>query len=1006
MISARMEVNVFPPGALVRDVEAPESGIGRVLQYDEETRAADVLFETAEQPRVVRPGDTVRRLWIHPGQGVRTLQGNEGLVQGFCEQEKDEPWYYNVLVGDTVEELSETEIEPLPPASGDPLDLLQALRWRGGWRFFARWNLYDKAAGWSGEAEGMPAWLATRRPVSPVSIAAAQRVLYSNEPRAVLALPTSRERRDACGLVWLALAHTDPYARALIVVPGGATRSWASRLFLDHGGRSTTHIDLVRWQQTPDFLREEVLSASPCLVVSAVALAREPDLRDSLDMLRWDLVAVEGAQLLGDDLREWLAGGAQAAAACLALLPTPETLEPSEVARWLDLTGCEVDEAALSARAKALAPLHTALAASTDDAGVLAAAAKHLPKDAYAQELVSSKDAEALRVYLSEECGLDPRLIVAHESGLEPTSPTTDQVFEAELGETAWLDHLASMPLLASDPLALAYREQLYIASAGGPHAVQAILNERALSLGATAEVPGLADLFALQPSPGEAALLTDELLVGAPGAPGEGEWIQAALPHLDHWAREGWSALGALTTRIEDHLVDGGDAAIVLVLGGSGAVEAVGKGLGRRLGEEAVAVLHDALEETDRAEVLQRFRSQAACCVLVSDEIVSGGRRVGSAELVVRLGQPLDLARMSWAGLDDVETQVVLRGSDDLSAALAERRGEAERVSAWPSQRRALREALADGVAAKAALEVREPTPVARAHDLAPARLEDATELAEILEEAGIEGDAQELRAWARSARLRLDSSGQREWNVSWRVDGLPRELPGLPDEGTGERRRLRGTFDPICAREREGLGVFAPGHPFVDALVRDARDPKGDGRLTVIRRELGPGWPGRLALVVVARCRPNTEGVPEGLARRAQRALWEEPYAEVVALFPGKEEAALPVTDRAARNVALAPFVGKEVEPKVDPDALCEAIPLQTLLACVKSGVELALSRVRAERAPLAEDAANQLREALASARAGAASRGESTEAFDRVVAGVTNEKIELEALALLVG
>ncbi|MBL4848634.1 MAG: hypothetical protein JKY65_24190, partial [Planctomycetes bacterium] len=182
---------MFPPGALVRDVEAPESGVGRVLCYDAESRAADVLFEAAEQPRVVRPGDTVRRLALQPGQGVRTLKGAEGLVQGFCERETDQPWYYNVLIGEAVQELSETELEPLPPASGDPRELLRALRWRGGWRFFTRWNLYDKAAGWSGEAMGLPAWLATRRPLSPVAIAAAQRVLFAREARAVLALPTA-----------------------------------------------------------------------------------------------------------------------------------------------------------------------------------------------------------------------------------------------------------------------------------------------------------------------------------------------------------------------------------------------------------------------------------------------------------------------------------------------------------------------------------------------------------------------------------------------------------------------------------------------------------------------------------------------------------------------------------------------------------------------------------------------------------------------------------------------
>lgn len=995
---------MFPPGALVRDVDAPERGVGRVLRYDEEQRAAEVLYENSEQPHVVRPNSTVRRLALQPGQGVRTLQGEEGLVGGFVEREEGEPWYYRVTIGSDERELIESELEPLPPRSGHPLDLLRALRWRGGWRFFARWNLADKASGWSGEAEGLPAWLAERRPLSPVALAAARRVLFAPEPRAVLALPSARERRDALGLIWLALSHETPRARMLVVVPGGATRTWASRLFLDHGGRAMTHVDLGRWQQTPDFLRDEVLGATPGIVVSAAALAFDPELRDALTMFPWELVAVESAQLLCDEVAEWVEEVAAGAMAGVCLVPPPAELDAEEACSWLGLTGVEVDRAALGARAAALSA--SACDLSLGDAELLSAARVEHAADPYAQGLTEREEVAALRVYLSEERGLDPRLIVARSSGLDAPEEPEELVVESALGEVAWLDQLGSMPLVADSALALAWRERLFEATWGGPAAVTALLEARGRTLKAPRISPTLADALGQRPSPGELALLSDELLAATPPAPGELEWIEEARGHVAQWKREGWGALEALTTRIEDHLVDGGDAAVVQVLGGTLAVEAVAAGLGEALGEEAVAILHDGLDETSRSEVLQHFRSQATCCVLVSDSVVTGGRRLGSVELSVQFGIPLDPGARGWAELDELPQQLRIRGDDAWSQALSRSLPAGSEAALWPRGRRALSEALGSPAALEAALGAAAVSAAARTLDLAPARIEEASELTDLLEEAGIEGDAQELRAWSRSLRLRLDAGNQREWSASWRTDGLDRELPGLPNEGSGDRRRVRGTFDPICAREREGLGVFAPGHPLIDALVRDAADPATDGRLTVIRRELGAAWPGRLALVVVARCRPDTDGLPRGLARRAERRLWAEPYAEVVALFPGQDSPARPVTDRAARNQALAPFVGKEVEPKVDPDALCEAIPLDVLLRAVEAGVALALEQVRAERAPLSEDAAAQLEADLAPAMAGAALRGEDPSAWSQLLAGVRSERIELDALALLVG
>jgi hypothetical protein len=1020
---------VLPPGALVRDVNSPELGVGRVLRCDEEHRSADVLFEGAAQPHVVRhePGASVRRLRLHPGQTVNLVSGAVGTISQALERPEDGLWTYNVRLGEDDPEkvVSEHQLEPQGPPTSEPLDQLHALRWRGGWRFFARWNLQDKIAGWHGEFEGTPAWLATRRPPSAPAVYAARQVLWACAPRFVVSLPEATSRRQAAGLTILQLMHENPGLSLLIVAPGCAARAWVERQYVDFGGRLTTRLDMARWEDCDELERDELLESHRLVVTPALAARRE-EVRAYLSGRDWDLIVVDQAHRLseGGVVASWISELSQKAGGCLALAPPPAQSDVVAVGHLLELV---TPGAGRGLGDRAGGALSAAQAAEALEAGDDAAAGKALAScaDTRVAELRGKKAARAdLLDHLRRHHRLDPRLISAR-STQELAARETVSV-RLEPAEAALWDHLHSLP--TKGYWGDRWRQSLVELLQGLPNVLLTVLGARQRAVTQIREPEAWArEGVDSLPNPAEIRYLLPRIVAGAPAAKGEELWLTEAVEHATYWQGEGSARLGAVQKWIDAHLAGGGGTVALVMTGGGDGVEEFGASLCESLGADAVACCHGEQDQIERAESLRRYRESEECCVIVCDESELAGVEV---DVLLRLGPSLDGAR-SILG-PTAAREVVFVSEHPLETALAEaweairaaegEAGTSAELSLW-STRDELDSAFAAGAEAVAAwgqaraAHLASADPFRALHDAPAVDMEEATELAEMIEEGTIEEDAPELRAWGRCLRLKLRPDGKREWTVGWRPESLARAIPGLSDRVAPgvERVKLRGTFDPLHAQAHPMLGMLAPGSPVIDAIERDVHALTSDGRLTVIRRDLG-AWPGKLALVVIARCKlgAGADELPTGLRRRAERRLWSEPYAEVVSLHPGGSPLAKPVPERGRRAAALAPFTGKDVEPKIDPDILCDALPLPALHATVVAGMQLAVDRIRAERAPLAQDAARQVGEDLSSQRAYlegllAAGDTDAQAAIDRhevLLESVRSERFEVDAIAILVG
>lgn len=1002
----------FTPGVLVRDLEAPELGVGRVLRYDDEQRASDVLFEGTTTPRVVRDeaGSSVRRLRLHPGQAVRLLDGSEAeVVKAAEERRDDEPWSYTVRGEAGEQELEELKLEPLPPRSPEPLDQLRALRWRGGWRFFARWNLQDKAGGWEGETEALPAWLAKREPPSAAAVYAAREVLYARKPHFVLALPTAAERRDAATLVLLQLLHEEPERSVLVITPGASAQSWVEGLYLEAGGRPSTRLDLGRWERSDELTRDELLD-SERLVVTPSILAEREEVRAYLSGEPYDLLVIDDAHLLADDeeLGPWLAERGAEAEACLALAPPP-CGELAPLTPLLDLVEAGAGQG-LAERVAAAEPAARAASALVAGEGGAAADALAGSKDPRVAELRAKLDDEGARAELLDHLRrfyrVDPRLLVAGRVA----KPRAAEVvgFERGVAATALEAHLTQLAP-PTDPWSARWRLLLRQGLLGGAEEVNALLavRARALAEGCGQVRSGLRAAWDAAPSASESRALVRWIALAAPALPDEEAWLAEASEHVMAWSNEGEARIAAAVSWLERHFADGGPAVRLEVAGQAKGLDMVVAACVDALGADAVTSCPADQGEAERADALRRFREEPTCVLLVC----AAGATTEEAPVVAALAPPVGpFAAARALERRGASRGVVILSDDPWEQALHELSERAPReLDAWAAREASVVAMASNADALRALPQGEAEDPWAALHDAPALALEEAGELAEVLEEATVEHDSAELRAWGRCLRVKLRPDGLREWSMSWRPEALPRPLVGIGQPPAVEKVKLRGTFDPLHAREHPMLNKLAPGHPLVDALVSDSHSPDSDGRLTVIRRDLGV-WPGKLALIVLVRCTlgEGAGALPEGARRRAQRRLWPEPYAEVVSLHPGTKTLAKPVTDRARRNVALAPFTGKDVEPKVDPDLLCDAIALPVLAQAMEAGIEVALEQIRAERAPLAEDAARQVAEDLAGEKAFLSGLGaeDAVGRQEQLLEAIRGERYIVDAVALLIG
>lgn len=801
------------------------------------------------------------------------------------------------------------------------------------------------------------------------------------------------------------------------------------------------------------FLREAAERAPGVLLLSAT-----PGKRDEVGLL--GLLALVAPDAYGKAGREALAKRLAAQEAISAPL--------AEAAALVD-AGAALDEAALrkvAARWKGALP---------HDPIVEGLRARLIDGDEDALgELVA---------YVQEFHRLDRRIVRTRRATVRALGTAlcerTLQVvrYKPHEAEASFVAHVEALPDAADlDQVQRGLRGLYLRAASTTPVVVLTLLEARRKVVEARKKKKGAApapfDLLAAltsDPGPSDEERLRERAIAEARPLPGEAEWLQKAIDLVRAWMVQDQGAAGgcarfrAAIRWVKEHL--GGGAGKVLVFSQEReVVDELATALTEELGEGSVATFHHGLEDAHLSEAALRFQQPGDCKVLVSDELGGEGRNFQVASAVVHLDQPWSPARVEQrvGRLDRIGRDpkrpvlsVVLSGPSRVEKALLKLHGEVLKVyerslgglellmprvqgdvADAACRGAAALEALARPVAAAVEQErARQDEAWERALDASKRSLDEAAEHADVLAATEGERDAAALQAWARRLNIGLKPLGDDVWSAAWSWEHLRRVPAGLAPPGavpTEGRARRRGTFSRKKALEDESLELFAPGHPLIDALARDALGPT-DGRAAVMLRKLGGAARGRAFAIVLGRTALDRaawgqEDVPAGLVYRAQARLWPQTRPVVVELHPGKRPGATVLADKALAARLLAP-PGDPDDPEVDPeardevvsldrDALARAVHLPHLVDALRAGVEVGLGSLREARRREAEGAARDLLDDFkddlgylrgVAAREQGPARDEALREValrERLVESVQREQVLLDALAVVLG
>jgi ATP-dependent helicase HepA len=1015
----------FPSGCLIRDQRMSEIGYGRVLELRDDGFAL-VLFgqDPVREMRLKGHSDVIRAR-LHPGQTVEVCrEGKEvtlAKISAVKETEEGSLFVYGVeFEGEEPETLSEAWLTPVGSETGDPLELLHSLDYRGPRGFFARCDLLRTLSLWYENSFGIPAFLGARITPTPHQIHAARRVLCDRLPRFVLADEVGLGKTIEAGLVIQALSATDPDLRVLVVAPGAMSRQWLCELFLRFGEQVFVHVDASRMR---DEGCEDLVSAQR-LIVSTTALEAYPELREAILAEEWDLVVIDEAHQVPPrlPLYGFLRTLAESCWGLLALSATPSKRDVEGLLGLLALVAPGVydpnDSESLTRRLALQDRVTACLDTTLSSGGKEGDWEEILPGDAVIQDLVSRLQGgdehagDELRSYVQEYHRIDRRIIRTRRSTVRSlgTAICSRELevldYEASKSEVALVEHFELLPKVDDlQPhqrgLVGLYRRQ----ACTTPMVLLGFLETRKAALAG----PGAADVdfdllgaLGSDPGPAEEEHLRDRALRETPPLPGEIEWLHTAVERTHDWmldSPDGCPRFDAATQWIKAHLKSSGK--VLVFSQDREVVIELAQILRDELGPDTVGAIHHELDEQQLSEVALRFQQPGTGCrVLVSDELGGEGRNFQSASAILHLDQPWPVARLEQriGRLDRMGRpahspvlSVALRGPSPTERALLRIHADVFDVYrgslgglefALPELQRQISAAACQGAGALEELlnplgervkeeRARVDEAYERALDSSQRRLDEAAEYAEILEDTDGSADTRSLGGWARRLGIKFKPIADDTWSLRWTWEHLRRPPPGLyppeliPVEG---RVRKQGTFSRTKALADESLEFFGPGHPLVDSLVRDL-ESQIDGRATVCMRDLGPERRGHCYLLLVARTELDVsawEGadVSAGLLHRARTRIWPQARSAAVLLQPGKTVPAALVNDRKLLG-ALEGQGGGSGARKVDRDDLGRSVHLPLLWAAVEQGVKLALDGIRASRRAEVEEAAGQLRE-----------------------------------------
>ncbi|NVJ15312.1 SNF2-related protein [Myxococcus sp. AM010] len=972
--------------------------------------------------------------------------------------------------------VEESRVVPLASESKDPLGLLENAEYRSPRRFFARRDLRNTLYELHRDSEGIPTLFGARvRPLAH-QLYAVRRILWNRAPRFVLADEVGLGKTIEAGYVIQALTAADPNCSVLVITPGAMARQWLCELYLRFGARVFTDLSAPRWEKANTSERQS-LAQQKWLIVSTTALEGHEDLRALLADREWGLVVVDEAHQVPPrhPLYPWLRALAERAHGILALSATPSKRETGGLLGLLALVSPDVyspeDTAALQHRLDAKKRIWDALAYSTElldatrqageelDEGAIASIAEYwqgvASDDPVFQKLLeqfrSGEGEEALDQligYVQEFHRIDHRLIRTRRATLAvlelPQNPRVSQVakYEATAVEKLLaerLDQLPASPGMTAEQWALRGLYQRFACT--NPEHFLAFLLARKKALGDAMRPspPGLARALRSDPGADEETLLIQRLIATTPPLPGEDSWRTKAEGLVEEWVEEGPCARYRWAVEwLRARLAEDPARKILVFSQDRENVEDFGMYLHQQLPQAGMRLFHHRLSPQEIEEAAWRFQADPKCRVLISDELGGEGRNFEIAWAVMHLDVPASVARLEQriGRLDRVGRPpdhpihtVLLHGPNRTEQLLVQLHTEVFQVQdrsigGLEFDLPRLQQSVSDAACGKDTEGVTERLRAEIARRLAETdkefetsldssrpELDRAREFAEILDETEPESAHKALIAWSRALGFRDDGIGNGLVQLQWEQEQLEERLSGI-----GRAERVAGTFTRKRALEDNRVQFFAPGHRLVDTLV-DALDTTPIGRATIFRRS-GLGPQNRNQFFLVALVRSVLRGaIPAGLLVRARSELWPRIEQVVLKIDPRNEEEPVEVTDAALRERLLAPYRGRELDPKVEHEEL-SAFAAPNLWAATRGGVARALEIARATIKDDHEMVAQELEAALqhelgyyqsVSERENPAEAVRARAELDvrkALVDSVRQATVELDALALVLG
>ena len=685
-----------------------------------------------------------------------------------------------------------------------------------------------------------------------------------------------------------------------------------------------------------------------------------------------------------------------------------------------------------------------------------------LPGDTVVEEFLGrlengdARASEELVAYVQEFHRLDHRIIRTRRSTLqrERSHWSTRQLeiidYDCPPTEVILAHHLDALPDTEEpDPLQSALRGLYARKFASTPRQFVAFLEARKQAICDGVEDPEVTEpllLLTADPGPADEALIIDQIVAASPALRNERSWLQTALALAQEWMSEaeGKGRTGALIDWLSAHLARSEDNQVLVFAQDREVVEELVQALDRSLPNYPVRSFHHGMAEPELAKVALQFQRNRDCRVLVSDELGGEGRNFQNASALVHFDLPWSVARVEQriGRLDRVGRggtrpviSMVLRGPSTLDQALVDVHRDVFGVFtrsvggleyALPQLQLELNRAICDGPAALAALRPsllerveRELKDVDESFDLSldasKLQLKDAQDLAEMLDDpVDYVQAATMLAKWARELGMHTRQLPDSTWNFEWDADQLRRPLIGVP-----ARHFLSGTFSRQLALEDERQQFLGPGHPLIDALLDDLARSQ-EGRASVFLLKLGPHYHRRLFALILGRADldldpSGAKNLPLGLRLRARRHLWPEVESALLELLPEQMPAAVLVQDSNLAYHLRSPDAITAQFQKVPPNDLGELYDTLPLWAALEEAQNLAVEHIRQHRAPLSQEAAKGLEEELRPeigflrwkhAQSPAMETQEAIDARMGLLEAVREERIEVEAIALIMG